>query len=383
MEKVRVLLITSGCPTEIGGVERVVSHILDNARQVDDIEVGILCIGGADETEFTNYAVSASGRGPIYNITFGYSFRTTIQEIVEDWDVFHFHLRQARDPLLFAPKDILDRTLVTMHTTEAGVRENIYQQFRFEDLLFAEKIQKLGYSQLNEILEHRTLQKVPYITTTTISLRSEIEYHYDLTVDKIINNGIKIQRRPTKDRPPCGNPTGLFVGRLTPQKGIFRAIDVISAVEQNIEWRIVGDGPYMDMVRQYCNRCGVSPTFLGSVAHEELKKIYTEVDFLLMTSYYEGLPMTGLEAAAGALPIVACKSTNLDDVVASGNQQFILPNGEIERLATAVDSLIDDRERAWNIGQANRERMLAEYTADQMATEYFQTYREFSRTICL
>lgn len=97
----------------------------------------------------------------------------------------------------------------------------------------------------------------------------------------------------------------ITVGRLAEQKNPFYAIDVVNELKKNnkdIEYWWVGDGPLENKIKEY-----IKATHAGSYIHllgrrTDVSELYQGADVFFLPSFYEGLPVTGVEAQATGLP---------------------------------------------------------------------------------
>ena len=103
--------------------------------------------------------------------------------------------------------------------------------------------------------------------------------------------------------------TGIFPGRLYPQKNPGLVIDALEKIGDDAP-RIVfcGDGPLMDSLKK--RKCHAT-FFAGKVP--ELWRYLKAFDFAIMTSWYEGLSYSFLECLAAGLPIAAPEEAGITD----------------------------------------------------------------------
>ena len=95
----------------------------------------------------------------------------------------------------------------------------------------------------------------------------------------------------------------LFVGRLSAEKGI----DVLLAAFKNTEYnlKIAGDGPLVTKVKQMASQCA-NIIYLGSLSNKEVNLELIKTQALIFPSiWYEGMPMTILEAFSNKTPVIA------------------------------------------------------------------------------
>src|SRR4029434_8631146 len=98
------------------------------------------------------------------------------------------------------------------------------------------------------------------------------------------------------------------VGRLHPQKNFSLFLDVAAELLRRglpMRFLIAGTGPEEEELRSRCASLGIAKSvqFLGHV--KDPASLYEASDALLMTSKFEGTPLTILEEMAMRLPIVA------------------------------------------------------------------------------
>ncbi|AOX01005.1 glycoside hydrolase [Moorena producens PAL-8-15-08-1] len=99
----------------------------------------------------------------------------------------------------------------------------------------------------------------------------------------------------------------LFAGRLHPQKDPMLLIQAMAALyNPNVHLLIAGDGELRDELRAEICFLGLSKrvTMLGAVGQEKLADLYRVCSVFVLTSVYEGLPLTVLEALACGTPVV-------------------------------------------------------------------------------
>jgi glycosyltransferase involved in cell wall biosynthesis len=95
-------------------------------------------------------------------------------------------------------------------------------------------------------------------------------------------------------------------GRLVAQKNFerfLRIANVLQASDPSYEFKIAGSGPMEKALRSLAGELGVNVEWLGP--QPTLDRFFTEIDLFLLTSDFEGLPMTVLEALQAGVPTAA------------------------------------------------------------------------------
>ena len=76
------------------------------------------------------------------------------------------------------------------------------------------------------------------------------------------------------------------------------------------------------------------------------------------------------------LPVVATRVSAVPEVVADGETGLLVEAGDVRALATALETLLADRERASALGEAGRRRALEEFSVERMAERTHAVYAE-------
>src|SRR5215217_1471607 len=174
-----------------------------------------------------------------------------------------------------------------------------------------------------------------------------------------------------------GRPRVLFVGRLAPQKGV-RALVAAAALIEDPSARVllVGDGPERSKLERDAERIGVADRlhFVGFFAHERLPAVFAHADLLVLPSLYEELGTVLLEAMQAALPIVASRTGGIPDVIENGVNGLLVPPGDPEAFARAIDRLLADRDLARRLSEEAKERG-KDYDWEVLAERVLAVYR--------
>lgn len=140
----------------------------------------------------------------------------------------------------------------------------------------------------------------------------------------------------------------ISVGRLRPQKNFSRLLDIAAEVLKDSpdwEWDVFGDGPLrleLERKRDLLELEG-RVHFRGQVS--DLYKRYRDYSLMVMTSDYEGFPMTLLEGAANALPLVAFDvPTGPNEIIIDGKNGFLCKNGNNIEMINDIKTLMSNLE---------------------------------------
>jgi starch synthase len=104
----------------------------------------------------------------------------------------------------------------------------------------------------------------------------------------------------------------------------------------------------------------------------------SEADVFVFPSLFEGFALVILEAMAAGLPVITTPNTAGPDLIEDGKEGLIVPAGDVEALRTAMESLLNNPERARAMGRAAHEKA-KEYTWERYGERWEALVRELCR----
>jgi glycosyltransferase involved in cell wall biosynthesis len=155
-------------------------------------------------------------------------------------------------------------------------------------------------------------------------------------------------------------PVILHVGRLDMDKNVEHLIEAAAQSMQQTDAHllIVGDGSQKQTLMKMCERLHISDRvhFPGYIALQQgLPEIYTLADVFVTASEIEVQSLVLLEAIASGLPIVAVNATFIPEVVHDGVNGFLAESGDMNRLASAMTTLLNNPVQRREMGKRSRD----------------------------
>ena len=171
----------------------------------------------------------------------------------------------------------------------------------------------------------------------------------------------------------------IAVGRLDAQKGFDRLIDIWSLiVNKQSEWtlKIYGEGQDKEMLQKQIDNLGLSKSVQLCGATKDIRSKYLESSIFVMTSRYEGMPMTMLEAKSLGLPVVSydfpCGPRDLIEDCVDG---YIVEEGDKDTLSQKLINLMRNENIRKSFGVKGKENALR-YTEDNVMKLWEQLFSE-------
>jgi glycosyltransferase involved in cell wall biosynthesis len=180
----------------------------------------------------------------------------------------------------------------------------------------------------------------------------------------------------------------LFVGRMTPHKGLDRLLQALPA---GVSLTIAGteghdrhepERSYPRLLRALAND---DVTFAGAASEEDLPNLYRRAEVFVLPSVHrtvygkpvaisELLGLALLEAMASGTPVIASRIGGVPEVVRDGETGYLVSPGNAEELRERIGELVGDPARARRMGKAGRALVLERFTWDHCALRCLEAY---------
>jgi len=186
---------------------------------------------------------------------------------------------------------------------------------------------------------------------------------------KFIMNGFAEDKLVVKpnfvaDDPGIGCGDGeyaLYVGRLSPEKGLQTLLNAWKGIGRSCELVVVGDGPLRGASQEVPE--GVS--FRGQLPRAEVYALMRRAKVVIVPSeVYETFGRVVIEAFASGAPVIAADIGALAELVGHGRTGFLFAPGSAADLKRQVVSLLSDPARAATMRKAARAEYQMRYTAE-------------------
>jgi glycosyltransferase involved in cell wall biosynthesis len=172
----------------------------------------------------------------------------------------------------------------------------------------------------------------------------------------------------------------LFVGRLAPEKGVKVLLDAWRKIRTSAPLVIMGDGPERASLEAACNSADMpNVTFAGRRSRPEIFEAMKHAALVVVPStWYEGFPMTVVEAFACGTPVLCSDIGGLPEIVKDGRSGLHFRSGDSADLAEKLQVLLGDPKQLAAMGRAARFEFETKYTAE---TNYLQLMRIYETSI--
>ncbi len=200
---------------------------------------------------------------------------------------------------------------------------------------------------------------------------------------KLISAGLPEDRllvKPNFTAPDVRVGTGaggyaVYVGRLSPEKGLPTLLSAWSQLDLNLPLKIVGDGPDARLVQQAAAQ-DPRIEWLGSRSIPDMLEIVADAQCLIFPSiWYETFGRTIIEAFSVGTPVIVSRMGAMAELVDEHRNGLLFTPGDPSDLAEKVRELHEITSRNSRLREAARESYEQFYTPDQNYEALLAIYR--------
>lgn len=366
MRKIRVVHIVPMLSP--GGAERVAVHIaigLDRDRY-QPVVISFTGRIGCDLDHLLNNAgieVRYLDKHP----GFDYRMYSRIHRALKDSrpDVIHTHLHVLRYAL---PSMLLLSRASHLHTVHNLAEREVEPRARW--------IQRYAFSR----------GVVPVAVAQEVA--RSLERLYRVPQCRVIPNGIptshyarpQIPRAQWRAREGFSEDEAIFVcvGRFAPQKNhalLLKAFQQGPASHPNARLVLVGEGVLQEQLEQQvkCLRLDRQVHFLG--LRSDIPDVLGASDAFVLSSDYEGNPLSVMEAMASGLPIVSTAVGGVPGLFESGREGILVQPGDVQGLSSAMIFLLENPKLRQFLGAAAARRARDQFDVSTMVQAYEALYK--------
>ena len=174
-----------------------------------------------------------------------------------------------------------------------------------------------------------------------------------------------------------GAPLIGFVGRLTGQKGVDVLLNAFATVHRALPTArllLIGDGPQRAALAALAGGLQISAAVHFAGWREDARAQMAALNVLAIASRWEGFGLVTLEAMQAGVAVVASRVSALPEIVLDGETGLLVPAANAAKLAAALLALLQDPQRAMQLGENGRLRAAQLFTVKQMAVQHAALY---------
>ncbi|MDV5136739.1 glycosyltransferase family 4 protein [Enterococcus lactis] len=155
------------------------------------------------------------------------------------------------------------------------------------------------------------------------------------------------------------------VGRLEEQKNFEMLIDSVAEVYRSypeVRLDIYGEGSLFEKLQKHINKFGLNEIITLKGRSNDYDEIYGKASAFVLSSDFEGMPNTLMEAMAVGIPCISTDCpTGPKDIIQSYKNGILVPVGNVGELSRSIVTVIQDEKLRKKFGHEAKETILSKY----------------------
>lgn len=172
-----------------------------------------------------------------------------------------------------------------------------------------------------------------------------------------------------------------FIGRLKEEKGLPLMVEALTYLPENCRALFVGNGPMKSVLEEQAAKLGVTERiiFKSGVPTYEVPREMERLDALVLPSltrpnWIEQFGRVLPEAMSCETPVIGSDSGEIPYVI--GDAGLVFKEGDAHALSECIQKLLNDSTLYADLAQRGRQRVLDNYTQEQIARQTYAVYQE-------
>jgi len=204
--------------------------------------------------------------------------------------------------------------------------------------------------------------------------------HNATTVDGITDNKTAAKETICKELEiPLNKKIAVIAGRLSPEKAHNILLDAAHLIKDKLDDTVIiicGDGQNAEVLKKQTITLGLEKICIFAGFRNDVETFYQAMDFMILSSLTEGLPLVVLEAMAHSKPVVSTSVGGVPEVIIDGENGYLVQSGNAEALAEGISRALDQFDQFTEIGQKAHDLIKDKFSFTTHATKLETIYAE-------
>jgi glycosyltransferase involved in cell wall biosynthesis len=158
---------------------------------------------------------------------------------------------------------------------------------------------------------------------------------------------------------------------------VVRALAVAQEQVPGLRWVVIGDGPERTRLEALARESGVRAEWLGQLDHDTALEQLARCHVMALPSVDEAFGVAYVEALACGVPSIGCRGEGgPEEIAAAGDGILLVPEGDVDALATTITDLLSDAARLDKLSAAARQTAAEHFGWDACGQATVAAYRE-------
>ena len=169
------------------------------------------------------------------------------------------------------------------------------------------------------------------------------------------------------------------IGRLSEQKGMtyfIEAAEITARTHPEARFAIVGDGEERENLHTLTKAKGLQDKVLFLGYRSDIQNVMSQLDFVVLSSLWEGLPLTPIEAYSVGKTVIGTAVDGTPEIIRDGVDGYLVEPSNPMQLAEKMNELIEYPEKKKSMEMQAIKRYQDEFSFEILAKKYIGFYEE-------
>lgn len=339
-----------------GGAEKLLEDLLPALRD-KNVDISVAVLRDIDTNNSRNLRENGID---IIKVGGGRSLYSPIKmlkliPIMREYDVVHTHLTPPFLMGAFNKAFCKAKFVCTIHNTDS----------KFRHIIMLRTIEKWAYSRYDALI------------ACSIEAEEKLREFWDngKTTILTVNNGVKLEKfinaKPSDEVAQIPGKKILMVAVFRTQKDHECLIRAAKLLPEDYHVCFVGYGELLDNMKELATTLGISNRIHFMGKRTDVPQLLMAADFIVLSSHYEGLSISSIEAMAAGKPFIASNVPGLKEMV--GGYGVLFEESNAQQLAGIIKALSENEEEYRRVACQCHTRAMA-FNIENTAQGYIDVY---------
>ena len=258
----------------------------------------------------------------------------------------------------------------------------------YAEIIAGKSISKIATAH-NTFNNKKKLTRLAYRNTKLIAVGEEVKKnlvdYYNIPINQVVvihnavkpfNENLKIIHQLEMERKKgyvlIGN-----IGRLSEQKGMSYFIDAAERTikaHSKVKFYIVGDGELRKELINKVRKKHLEDKIIFLGYRSDIQNTMSQFDFIVLSSLWEGLPLTPIEAFSVGKTVVATNVDGTPEIVKDGVNGLLVNAKDIKQLSNKINVLVEDDKYRHQLELKAKQSYLDEFSFEKLSQKYIDFY---------
>lgn len=281
-------------------------------------------------------------------------------------------------------KNVIDKEQITI------VHSHHRMAAFYAELVAPKRVVKVANAH-NTFTDKKKLTRLAYRNTKVIAVgemvKKNLMEYFEIPKEQVcvIHNAVKpfdsnimpikvLYQEHTNGNVLIGN-----IGRLSEQKGMtyfIEAAEITARTHPEARFIIVGEGEEKEQLHAQVKAKGLQGKILFLGYRSDIQNVMSQLDFVVLSSLWEGLPLTPIEAYSVGKTVIGTAVDGTPEIIRDGIDGYLVEPRNPMQLAEKMNELIENSEMRESMGIQAVKRYQDEFSFEKLSERYVAFYED-------